>query len=53
MEEFDDYLNKNSITHKFTALYLPKQNKTAKRVNYTIIGLVWAIFAQQRLSKLL
>lgn len=53
MREFDDYFKENIICHKVIAFYLLKQNKKAKSVNRTIISLVRAIFAQQKLFLLL
>ena len=40
MGEIDNYLKETNITHKITTLYLLEQNRKAKRVNRTIIGLV-------------
>ena len=51
MEEFDDYLKKNGIIYKVIALYSLKQNGQAKKVNRIIMGLIRAIFAQQKLPK--
>lgn len=51
MREFDDYFKKNSISHKVTTPYLPKQNGIVKKVNYIIMGLFWAIWASQKLPK--
>ncbi len=51
MGEFYDYLKENGIIHEVTTFYSLEQNRKAKRVNHTIMGPVWAILAQQRLSK--
>lgn len=40
MGEFDDYLKKNGIFHEVITLYLPEQNRKAKRFNRMIIGFV-------------
>ena len=49
--EFDDYLKKNGISHEVIVLYSPEQNGKIERVNNTIMGSVWTILAQQKLSK--
>ena len=51
MEEFNDYFKETGITYKVTTPYLSEQNKKVKRVNHTIMGLIWAIFAYQKLPK--
>lgn len=51
MGEFDNNFKENDITNKFTVLYSLKQNRKAKRVNYTITGSIQAIMAQQKLAK--
>lgn len=53
MEDFNDYFKENGINYEITAPYLLKQNRKAEKVNRVIIGSVYAIFAQQRLFKLL
>ena len=45
MREYNEYFKENSIIHNVTALYSPKQNGKAERVNSTIMGPVWAILA--------
>lgn len=47
MRKFDDYLNKNSITHKITLFYLSEQNVKAKKVKRTTIRLVRTILTKQ------
>lgn len=49
MGEFNDYFKENNISHEITAPYSPGQNEKAKRINRTIMSLVWAILAQQKL----
>ncbi len=51
IEQFDDCLKENGISHEVTAVYSPEQNRKAKRVNRTIIAPDWAIFVQQKFSK--
>ena len=49
--EFNDYVKENGIAYEVTTPYLPKQNGKAEKINRTIMGLVRAILAQQKLFK--
>lgn len=40
IKKFDHYFKKTDITYIITTLYLFKQNKKAKKVNYTIMSLI-------------
>lgn len=52
-DDFDDYLKEIGITHKVTAPYISEQNGKTERLNWTIMGPVWALLIHMKLSKLL
>lgn len=51
MEELNNYFKENRITHKVIAPYSPEQNRKVKRVNHTIIDLIWAILIIYKFPK--